>query len=430
MLRCLAALLLFASPLIAAGSITWQPDYDVALALASQQSKVVFVAVNRDGEAGNDRMAKRVYSDHALSTLASETINLIASDGDHGRGKSCPRFGSVSCEQHRSVDEIVLASLLGASDKQLFIAPQHLFLASDGTLILSVPYEVSADELAWCFDAAWKAVDPEHVSDLPPGARPPRRLVMGSIHRPGQSEEARPLSRDEVLQTIEDVQRGLTGGERARAVAQVLTSPEEEALDFILKELRSGVRAGRGRGRRGGGDNDRRLKLVRAIGDSSPRVYWEVLAEFTDDESDELRTEIAVALEQLAAPDSVKAIAAALRKEKLAGVEKEWLRALGAAGADDRGARKTLLKAASKEKDELLRPREQAAAVCAAAMTRNEHWLEILIALTAATDADAAVSAAAEAAVKVIEGGALSLLAKPIRDAGQDTIARKRIYGG
>ncbi|HIC66370.1 MAG TPA: hypothetical protein EYO87_10305 [Paracoccus sp.] len=159
-----------------------------------------------------------------------------------------------------------------------------------------------------------------------------------------------------------------------------------------------------------------------------------------------------------AAPDSVKAIAAALRKEKLAGVEKEWLRALGAAGADDRGARKTLLKAASKEKDELLRvnallalgnlapgsdrdelltaalegdrPREQAAAVCAAAMTRNEHWLEILIALTAATDADAAVSAAAEAAVKVIEGGALSLLAKPIRDAGQDTIARKRIYGG
>jgi membrane-bound lytic murein transglycosylase B len=88
------------------------------------------------------------------------------------------------------------------------------------------------------------------------------------------------------------------------------------------------------------------------------------------------------------------------------------------------------------DRDELLaaalagaHPNEQAAAACAAAMTRNEDWLETLTTLAAAQDIDASVIAAAEAAVKVIQGGGLSLLAKPVREVGQDTIDRKRIFG-
>ncbi|MDP6384773.1 MAG: hypothetical protein QGI93_01120, partial [Planctomycetota bacterium] len=76
------------------GGIEWQASYELALTKAKAENKVVFVAVNMDGERANERMVREVYRDKVITKLAGETINLVSSNNTHGSGKTCSRFGS------------------------------------------------------------------------------------------------------------------------------------------------------------------------------------------------------------------------------------------------------------------------------------------------------------------------------------------------
>ncbi|MAF67349.1 MAG: hypothetical protein CMJ84_17045 [Planctomycetes bacterium] len=447
--------------------IDWQTDYETALLRADDEQRVIFVAVNMDGERANDRMAEKTYHDKTVVGLAEHTLNLVASVSEHAKPeRPCPRFGDLTCAEHRRVDIDVRERVLAPDDEGFVIAPQHVFLAPNGEVILSVPYEVSAAELEWCFFTALKTVDSEFSHRLSPGARAPRRLIMGAVTGAGAGQP--PPTREEVGELISEVKKGnLRGAERMAAVRRILLADEPEAIDFIGTELRRGPAVGRGGGgRRGGGGGraggdrrDNRDLLLHAIGVRSPVSYWEVVLEAATGSNPALRAEAVVALEQLAAPESVRGISSALKREEVPEIEKNLLRALGSAGAADKKVRQTLLSRVKKEKDLVLRsnaivalgyltrhedvderlrelleggdPDDRVAATCAVALTREKEWLEVLEAVAAAEkENDKSLEAARTGAKAVLEGGDLEPIEDSLTRACRDEIARERLFGG
>src|SRR6185436_21095190 len=67
----------------AANDIQWQSSFEKTPPPAAAEKKVVFLAVNMDGEKANERMLEKVYTDKALIELSTHTLNLIASAAEH-----------------------------------------------------------------------------------------------------------------------------------------------------------------------------------------------------------------------------------------------------------------------------------------------------------------------------------------------------------
>ena len=132
MLRSLALLALTTAPALAlasalggAAGIDWTATFEGALERAAAEERVVFIAVNMDGERANERMVDKVYGDRDIQRLASETVNLIASADRHRKSGKCPRFGCADCDEHRFVDIAVREQVLKPSATGAVIAPQH-----------------------------------------------------------------------------------------------------------------------------------------------------------------------------------------------------------------------------------------------------------------------------------------------------------------
>src|SRR5262249_55869069 len=129
MIRTLSfAFLIFAVPLPPA-EIQWQSSFEKTLERAKTEKKVVFLAVNMDGEKANERLVEKVYTDKAIVDLSANTLNLIASAAEHaGADRQCPRFHGLYCLDHRRVDTAARSSVLKADDQGMVVAPQHVFL--------------------------------------------------------------------------------------------------------------------------------------------------------------------------------------------------------------------------------------------------------------------------------------------------------------
>lgn len=476
MIRAFTALaLLTVASVRPATEIVWQPSFEKTLEKAAAEKKVVFLAVNMDGEKANERMLEKVYTDKAIVELSQATLNLVASAAEHaGPEKTCPRFHGLYCLDHRKTDTAARKELLKADDQGMVIAPQHVWLGVDGKVLLSVPYEVTVNELVWCFVTAQQKLDPANKVAMPPNARMPKRVVIGGVYDPMSvaGGSAQPLTKKELAELLKELKKGtLKGEERLVAVRRVLTSDDPEALDFVQDEMRSGG-AGGGRGGGGGGGGrgggggggllgrdggEAKHKLMlHAIGIVSPPAYWELVSQSIDDHDVEVRTEAIVALEQLAAPESVKALQAALQKEEDPAVQKELLRALGSCGASDGRVQAMLVKRAKSDKNELLRwnalialgscdptpevretldgalakgtPKERAAAACAVAMSRDETWIPKVEAAAKDTK-DELLAKAAKAAIDVLKGGELKKIREPMSKVGQDKVQRERLFG-
>ncbi|MCY2959511.1 MAG: HEAT repeat domain-containing protein [Planctomycetota bacterium] len=472
-LRSTAALLLLV-PNALAGGIAWRSGFEKTFEVAAAEKKVVFLAVNMDGERANDRMAEKVYRDKLVVDLSARTLNLVASATEHApMDKDCPRFDGVRCQDHRRVDTAARKDVLKADTEGLVIAPQNVFLGPDGKVILSVPYEISADELAWCFVTALQKVDPATAPAMPASARSPRRLILNGTYDPsgaGAGGSLVPPTKKEVEGIISRLKKGLSGEERMAELRRLVLSDEPDAIDYIGLELKSsgmggfggggggggkGGGGGGGGGRGGGGDSRHKL-ILRAIGFLSPPPYWEMVAEFLDDNDEALRREAAVALEQLAAPQAVPALTKALAAEKEPGHQKDLVRALGACGANDAKTRAALIKRAKGDKQALVRANaylalgwsasdpevkallrstlekgddlDREAAAIAVGISRDAAWTAVLeTAAAAAKDGNA--KAAIEAAKGVVGGAPIATLRQHVVRVGRDEVPRDRIFG-
>ncbi len=430
--------------------IDWSESFADALQVSKAEGKVVFIAVNMDGERANDRMAREVYKDKAIIALAAHTTNLVASNNTHNSGGTCSRFGGISCVDHRNIDGHVRKGVLTADSEGFVVAPQHVFLSPEGKAILSVPYEITAPELEWCFFTAIQKVDEDFSFKLSSKARAPARLVMDGVYDSSTESEPVPPTREEALAIIKELKKGRA--EKAQAkLERLVMADEPEARDFLVTSLRGG-----GGKRNAGKRAERQRDLLRFVGEHSPSSYWEVAAEFLSSSDDELRAEAVVALEQLGAPESLRDISKYVGKEKEEAIKKNLYRALGAVGSDDRRARGTLLKRARDGRDPVLQANAllglgtlapddeiwemfketiaegseeaQVAAILGIGLTRNKEWIPYLAEITPAHTGRRAVKALATVKA-VLEGAPLSQMESLVMTAGSDVIPRKRIFG-
>ncbi len=481
MLRSLALLAVsVAAPSLSASvaDIRWSPSFEDALEVAASEEKVIFIAVNMDGERANDQMAEKVYKDRDIKELAAATVNLVASADRHRKSGKCPRFGCESCEQHRFVDVAVREQVLKPSATGAVIAPQHVFCKPDGSVILSVPYGISASELEWCFHEAAAIQGGVELADRSHPGRRPRRLIVGDVAQLGGG--GGPVTRDEALELIATLKKGGNGGEQREMIRRLATSDEPEAREYVLSVLRAGGggargggggRGGRGGGGGRGGNSDReRFQLLRWIGEQSPASYWEVCVEFADSGADQVKQEAIVALEQLGAEDSLSVLMKALRRS---GSEperqKNVLRAIGSVARDDRKARSALLKASADRKQPLIRANalialgwldadddvadrlkaaampavhgdlakidaeevteeERLGAVVAMGISRQPEWKPFLEQLVASEE-EPALKEAAQASLSVLSGKPYAGLRSFLETAGSDEIPRERLFG-
>lgn len=429
-----------------AARIEWASSLADARAAAAAAGKVLFVAINMDGEHANDTLAEEVYRDKLIVALAAETVNLVASAADHGKG-DCPRFPGVTCAAHRDVDVKVRHEVLGLGTGPV-VAPQHVFLAPDGKVLLSVPYEVRAGELEWCFHEARRLVDPQYAAKPSAKSQKPQRLVVGGID---QDAAEGPIPRARALELIAELRKGT--GKHHELIYELARADEPEAQDEIEQFLRQGPMMGAD----GSIGTDWRPPLVRWIGDVSPASYWRLLEGFVGAGELALRKEAIVAMEQLAAPEGLDALLKQLRKEKEALQTAGLLRAIGACGVKDPKARAALLKA-TKEKDALIRRSalvalgrlepnpevaakltealasgddvDRAAAAVAMGLTRDPRWVPALEPLCAeGTPAPDVVRAAAAAALEVVRGAPYSRLLGDLRRVADDEMPRARLFG-
>jgi hypothetical protein len=466
------------SPAPAAGGIAWQTSWDKTFERAAAEKKLVFLAVNMDGERANDRIVEKVYRDKHVQEMAGRTLNLVASAAEHaGIDKPCPRFDGVRCQDHRRVDTAARKDVLKADAQGLVVAPQHVFLAPDGKIVLSVPYEIDAGELVWCFVSALQKLDAASAPAMPASARMPKRVIVGATHDPageGQGGSLVPPTSKEVQEILTMLKKGGMGEERMAALRRLVLSDDPDAVAYIGQELKSGGYgfgggggagggggkggggAGAGGGGRGAGGDQRHLLILRAIGQLSPPPYWEMVSEFLDHDDEGLRREAAVAIEQLAAREAVPALTKALNAEKEPGHQKDLLRALGACGAGDSKTRALLVKRAKSDKQSLVRANaylalawsasdpdvqallratlekgddlDRAAAALAVGIARDAAWIPVLETAAAAAKDDG-TKAAIRAARGVLDGAALSTLREQVVRVCRDEVGRERIFG-
>jgi len=465
--------LLVAAPLFTPApgkGIAWSPEYGAALESARDAGQVVFIAVNMDGERANERMVKDVYRDKRIVGLTESTVNLLASAALHKKSGSCSRFDGLTCDDHQFVDIDVRKNILKADATGAVVSPQHVFLSPMGEVLLSVPYEVSAAELEWCFLEAQSTVDPKVSPKSSRTARKPRRLIMGDVISLGK-DTAVPVTREEALELIAELKKGNTGGDRVAMMARLVTADEPEARAYALSMLRAGGGGGgRGGGRGRGGNGDQaREDLMRQIGLASPPTYWEICAEFADGGTPSVMQEAVVALEQLAAKESLPTLLKALRRASDPLAKKNLLRAIGASARGNKKARTELLKSSVNKKDPLIRanallalgwldvdedvterlaqaalpatlgakakikpdkvaPRERLAAIVAMGLSRQAGRKELLDGIAQDENEEEEFREAAKTAIEVIDGARYSLLRAALQKAGSDEIPRDRLF--
>ena len=306
----------------------------------------------------------------ARLALTRETHNAPASRSEHRRGMTdCERFGGIPCAAHRKIDiEMRERGIVHPAPYGRVIAPQHVWLAPDGRVLLSVPYFIEKNEMIWCFLRARQLLDAGPDADLdqvpmgemPEGAAPPMRLIVGGSYDPrgeilkpkrsprrptGLSTGPAVPSRADTLTLLSE----LTSGEREldpASLEKLALTSEPEALSYVEKRLTK---------RSGREGSAFRARAVRSIGSVGASAWWTVLAKLARDREDEIRNEVAVAFEQLAAPESAETVATSLKREKRPEVKKNWIRALGSVAGADEDARTTLLKYARSSRDAVLR---------------------------------------------------------------------------
>jgi HEAT repeat protein len=290
-----------------------------------------------------------------------------------------------------------------------------------------------------------RKLDASAKVQMPSGTHMPRRVVIGAVYDPSGAVGGaiQPVTKAEVTALIKEVKRSLATTDRNQAFWRILHSDMPEAMAFIRSELRDG-------------QAQKHAEILHAMGAVSPPAWWDLAAEHLGGGDDSVSLEAAVALEQMAAPQAVKALEKALSREKDPLIVKELVRALAACGAADARVRAATVKRARTERDELVRlnaivalglvdkdpdvdaflkqvlegkdDAQRTAAVCAAGLTRDESWIAVLEPIAEGA-ADEALKDAATRALEVLRGGPIQRLQMPVWTICKDKVPRERTFG-
>ncbi len=439
-----------------ANSIPWQNSWHAALEDAQNRDTIIFVAVNMDGERANDQAAASLYHHQDILDWSTQCVSLIASRFEHRSQGTCPRFGTISCQEHQAVEKEVRDKVFGVPAGTSIIAPHHVFLDKTGKILLSIPYQVSHQELAWCFYAAMKKAYPERALKESKGSRAPRRVFWDEVLTSDRSKIT-PLTDDEVEVVVQRLRSTKGIEQRIPDLYALLATDHPDAIEAINQALQSAKGAGAWAGRGGKNGQSRlqefRLDLIHKMGVYSPLSYWQVLVNQLEDANANVRQEAAVALEQIGAENAIKALKASLKNEEDPNVRRCLVRALGTCGAENSSARKQLLTFAKGKKEPAVQKnalfalgnhagqkavgktlqkyldqgdiQQQQAVLLGVGFARNSQFLPVIENLS---PADPAVASTLEVVLQVAHGKSAKLLAPLMKDVLGDSIPRERFF--
>ncbi len=134
--------------------ITFQRSWDDAVAVSKETGKALLVCVNMDGEIASEHYAGVRYRQPDITQLYAPYVCVIASVYRHttkdydeqGRRVLCPRFGSVTCGEHISIEPLLFEKFL----KPDRVAPRHVMVELDGSETYDIYY---ANDTASVFKA-------------------------------------------------------------------------------------------------------------------------------------------------------------------------------------------------------------------------------------------------------------------------------------
>lgn len=431
--------------------IQWSAEIDRALERAEKEQRVVMVALGEAQEGRTANHVEDVYTDKLAAKAAAATINVPAWSFGEDEVKKLPRMKGVEPRNHRNNLATVLERWVTPNATGVIALPHHLWIGPDGALLLSCPWEISAEELAWCSDEALRRAGVEDRPELPPDAHAPRRLLVGEAFRVLDEDElGRGLKQAELDEKLGALNKRFIGMGDRGDVIQIMFTAEPAASDFLVKQI--GLWDG---GWGGGGSGAIVDGTVELLGTISPANFIEVLAETARNPRASRRARTAVALEQIGSREGLSIAKKGWKSEKDEGARAEWIRALAACGRTDKGSIRTVIKAAAKDDNPLVRrsalialgytlPNEGAmealqealggplaeerdAAVLALALGRAREQ-KALVQRVLDSDLEDRSRRTAEAAMGVLEGGALYPLAGEFKRISESEIERGRIF--
>jgi tetratricopeptide (TPR) repeat protein len=124
--------------------VTWQRTWEDALAVSLETGKPILVCVNMDGEIASEHYAGIRYRQPDITVLYEPYVTVIASVYRHsprdfdenGERILCPRFGSVTCGEHISIEP----KLFDQFFENKRIAPRHIMVELDKVETYDVYY--------------------------------------------------------------------------------------------------------------------------------------------------------------------------------------------------------------------------------------------------------------------------------------------------
>lgn len=430
-----------------AGAIEWSPSYEEALARAAAEGRVVFVAYDHEDEGRCNYFLEKLARDKDVVALAERTLNVPVSLETHRKSGKCPRFKGLTCDDHRRSEAALRGAIVPENKHGVVAFPQYLWLDGEGKVLYSVPYELDREGLIWCFVAALRRAGVEDAPELPEGVRPPRRLLVGDVYRPQDVDQlGRGLTEDELETLFKSMKSSIFGMANYEGRLRVLFTDEPSAVDYARVEL------GGAASLMGG---ERLTQIIHTIGEISPPSFWKALLDFEKMKNEEIRAEIAVALEQLATPQAAKLARSAFGREKDERLRPLWLRALAACDGADAGTRKKVLELCDAAGESRMRAsatialgylaphpdvRERlaagltdlsgelrVAAACAMALSRDEGYLEPL-SRAVEVCAEGSEKEVLSRALQALRSGGLERLEEDVARVTGSDVSRRRIF--
>jgi tetratricopeptide (TPR) repeat protein len=205
--------------------ITWQRNWEDALAVAQESGKAILVCVNMDGEIASEHYAGIRYRDPEIGKLYEPYVCVIASvyrhnPSDHdeaGNRIECPRFHGVTCGEHITMEPIVFDRFLDGTR----VAPRHIMVELDGSETYDVFY-------AWDTDSVFRAIR-EGIENRVRQPNPPRgdRSLLDKVASRDAADRA-------------EVETAYVAGDanlKAALVQAALDNPEAEQAGLLRLAL-------------------------------------------------------------------------------------------------------------------------------------------------------------------------------------------------
>jgi hypothetical protein len=313
--------------------VRWIGSWEAAFRQAAENGRPVMVCINsKDGERANETTAQKIYRDPAFVNLSRRFVMVLVSTLDHAEEGVCPRFGGVSCRQHRECWKDLKAShgeqFVVRHTPGDMISPQHAWFLPDGTLLRRREYFLDKGGLLKRMKATLaemkRAEKAKGAKDTP---------------SPGAALDAADRAEFERLRSNEDKEA------RAAALGNLLGTDKTSVRAALVALLQTTT------------DDALKCALLRALARVEAPDLGPTAQKLLGDRDAGVRSCAAVALEELAHKESIPVLLRHGKLERDAWARKNVYRALGACGGPvaDKAAARVLLKAMASDKQKMVR---------------------------------------------------------------------------